>query len=118
MRLENLGRVPVRLEQPSLELLSGDFDPFGPAQIVSADPQLPPILGPGESANYELRFPMPGGRHPDSVNFAALNLRFTLDFDGERVTTGVQFLRAYRDGYPYHGHVRFGFTYGYAAYCD
>jgi hypothetical protein len=112
VRLENLGTRDFLLEQPSLELLCGDLLPFGPARVLS---NAAPQVTPGTSGIYELRFPMPGGRSPDEVNFSGLNLRFTLDFAGERVTTGMQFERIW----AYYGppSMSFGMYYG-CAYCD
>jgi hypothetical protein len=112
LRLENLGTRAFLLEQPSLELLCGDLLPFGPARVLSNEA---PQVTPGTAGIYELRFPMPGGRSPDEVNFSGLNLRFTLDFEGERVTAGTPFERIW----PYYGppSMSFGMYYGYA-YCD
>jgi len=109
MRLENLGTQAFVLEQSSLELLCGDFLQFGPPRVLSNDPS---EIAPGAAGIYELRFPMPDGKTPDDINFTSLSLRFTLDFGGERVTTGMQFERlwpAYGPSYP----VSFGFSYGY-----
>lgn len=92
MRLENLGAVAFHIQQQSLELLSGELIPFASAAIHSEDP---PRVEPGAAANLDLYFPMPPGREPDEVDFRALNLRFTIDFEGEVVTTGVQFERRY-----------------------
>jgi hypothetical protein len=106
-RLENIGQVPFYLQQQSLELLSGDLLPFGAARITSDGP---PRAEPDRAAVLDLHFPMPDGKSPDDVHFDALHLRFSLDFDGEVVTTGVQFER--RDD-PYHDRSRFSFGFGY-----
>jgi hypothetical protein len=90
MRMENLGRVPVRPEEHSLELLSGALEPFGTARIVSQDP---PVVAPGAASTFDLFFPMPGRKSPEEVDLRSLNLRFTLDFDGQPVTTGINFER-------------------------
>jgi hypothetical protein len=92
MRIENLGRVPCTLEQHSMQLLTGDLEPFGAAQITSPDP---PVIAPDATSNFVIYFPMPGGRDPDHVNFKSLNLRWTLVFDGQGVTTGATFERIY-----------------------
>src|SRR5262245_55626578 len=66
MRIENLGNVPCTLEQHSMQLLTGDLEPFEAAQISSPDP---PVIAPGATSNFVIYFPMPGKRHPDQVNF-------------------------------------------------
>lgn len=103
MRIENLGQVPCTLEQHSMQLLTGDLEPFGAAQVTSSDA---PVIAPGATANYELYFPMPNGKKSDNVNFKSLNLRWTLDFDGKAMTNGVTFERmVYAD--PYYDQPRF-----------
>ena len=115
MRLENTGDVPFHLQQGSLELLSGDLVPFGAARILSEDP---PRVEPRGAAVLDLSFPVPAGRDPDEVDFGSLHLRFSLDFDGEVVTTRAQFERRshpyYDYGYPYpYYRSRFFLGYGY-----
>jgi len=109
-RLENVGQVPFHLQQQSLELLSGDLLPFGAARISSDDP---PRVEPDRAAVLDLLFPMPEGKRPDDVHFDALHLRFALDFDGEVVTTGVQFERREQYADPFYDRSRFSFGFGY-----
>ena len=111
-RLENVGQAPFFLQQQSLELLSGDLLPFGAARITSDDP---PRVEPDRAAILDLHFPMPDGKSPDDVHFDALHLRFALDFDGEVVTTGVQFERREPYADPYY-RTRFSFGLGYGYY--
>jgi hypothetical protein len=106
MRIENLGQVPCTLEQHTLQLLSGDLEPFGAAQVNSSDP---PVIAPGATSNFELYFPMPNGKKSDNVSFKSLNLRWTLDFDGQAMTNGATFERAaYRDPYWDEPHFQIG----------
>ena len=90
MRVENLGKLPCTLQQHSLQLLSGQLEPFGAAQLSSDDP---PDVAPGASANFVVLFPLPEGRKGDDIDMISLNLRWAIAFDGEDVTIGVTFER-------------------------
>ena len=114
MRLENLGTVPAKLDQESLSLVSADLAEFGPVQVVPGDPEPAPEgeIGAGQTASFDLLFPLPEGKGPAQMDLTGLNLRFTLRFGDQPVTTGATFQRVewwYADPYP-HVSIGVGFT--------
>jgi hypothetical protein len=134
IRLENLGTAPVVLETDTLSLVSADLKAFQPGRIESATLEGrrgEAGTGPAEgrtgggieiradqSGAYEIAFPLPKALGASAVDLSGLNLRFTLRFGDERVTTGASFQRVealYGDpGYP---RVHVGVGYGWWG-CD
>ncbi len=90
LRVENLGSVPCSVEQHSMQLLSGKLEPFGAAQLQSADS---PLIAEGASANYEVLFPVPTGQRIDDIDLRSLNLRWSIAFGSEVITNGMTFER-------------------------
>jgi hypothetical protein len=90
MRLENLGSVPAKLAADSLGLVSADLKPFPPG-IVQA-PETPEIA-PGADWTVDCAFEFPDGTRPRDFDLGGLNLRFSLMFGDQRVTTGMTFQR-------------------------
>ena len=113
MRLENLGSVPAELDDDSLVLVSGDLQAFGKAELP-VDP-VPPI-SPGGDVTHEIRFPLPPGLEPKGLDLSGLNLRWTMLFEGRRVTTGATFQRMYYDPYYNDPNYHVGFGIGYVHY--
>lgn len=100
MRLENFGDKAMTFVADSPRLVTAGLEAFEPAEPSGLDER---ALAKGEHAVFELRFPLPRGKDHDDLNLQGLNLKFAVDFEGERVTTGVTFERVvspYR-GYPY-----------------
>jgi hypothetical protein len=114
MRLENLGTTPTKLETETLSLVSADLFLFGPAEVVGSEPPgaRDGEIAPGQSATYDLVFPMPDGKKVSGIDLSGLNLRFTLRFGEHPATAGATFRRlewGYWDpGYP---QVSFGVGY-------
>ena len=112
LRIENLGTVEARVPADGFGLVGGDLAAFEPARLRGEAPTVPP----GQSALVEVWFPLPAGRNVDLVAWNGLNLRFAVEFQGTRVTTGATFTRL---DWPYWydaPHVHMGV--GFAAACD
>lgn len=112
MRLENLGTKSVELLTDSFSLCSADLQLFGAPDL---HPKTVPVLESGRSTVVDLAFPLPPRTHPTHFNLRGLNLRWTVSFEGHRVTTGTTFTRtdwlAPYDDYPrVNGGVTFGGT--------
>ena len=117
IRLENLGTAPTKLETETLSLLSADLVPFGPAELASSEPPATPesLVAPGQSATYDVDFPLPAGQKVSSLDLSGLNLRFTLLFGEHKATAGATFRRVewvYWD--PYYPSVSVGVGYGWS----
>lgn len=97
MRLENTGARTLAVVPESFELVSAALESFQPPSF-SGLPSAP--LAQGESATFEVYFPLPEGSTADRMGLAGLNLKWLVDFEGERVGTGVTFERRV-DPYPY-----------------
>ena len=101
LRLENLGTSPAVLIVQSLELVSADLEMFGPARI---EPHEDRVVASGESLSVDASFPPPANKKIGDVNLRGLNLRWTLEFNGNKVTTGATFQRTewhyWPDDYP------------------
>ena len=89
MRLENLGTRKAVLDQQALSLVSGDLVEFGPPTVVPA----PQTIAPQGAQMLDLIFPLPQGMRRQDLSLRGLNLRWTIDFEGRRVTTGASFQR-------------------------
>lgn len=90
MRLENLGSVPARLAADSLGLVSADLKPFPPG--MARAPEMAEIA-PGTDWTVDCAFEFPDGTRPRDFDLSGLNLRFSLMFGDQRVTTGMTFQR-------------------------
>ena len=102
MRIENIGSSPAKLAADSLSLVSADLKPFGPPSVnVPEMKEIPP----GGNDTVDVAFPMPEGKGPYDLDLSGLNLRFTVAFGDQKVTTGMTFQRVdwhsyYDSGYP------------------
>ena len=127
--------------EDELELVSAELATLGPATVGLGDErpkdqepkdQKPPEekaidekpaeggpaagtpIGPGESAVYDLAFPLPAGKRAYDLNLRGLNLRWTIAFGEHKVRTGVNFQRVdwrgWDEDWP-HVHVGVGFGY-------
>jgi hypothetical protein len=101
MRIENIGSTSAKLEADSLSLVSADLKPFGPPSLnVPEMKEIPP----GGNDTVDVAFPLPNGQGPYDLDLSGLNLRFTVAFGDQKVTTGMTFQRAdwryYDSGYP------------------
>lgn len=97
MRLENAGSRKLAVVADSFRMVSSSLENFA-APTFSALPTEP--LARNESAVFEVAFPLPDGKGPEALGLAGLNLRWEVDFEGERVGTGITFERR-TDPYPY-----------------
>jgi hypothetical protein len=94
LRVENLGTVTARVPADGFGLVAGDLAAFGPATVRGEAAPIPP----SGSGLIEVWFPLPEGRGADDVDWTGLNLRFAVEFEGSRVTTGATFTRS---DFPY-----------------
>jgi hypothetical protein len=109
VRLENLGSVPAKLAVDSLGLVSADLKAFPPG-IVQA-PEAPEIA-PGADSTVDCAFEFPDGKGPYDFDLSGVNLRFSLVFGAQRVTTGMTFQRidwSYMDPWYPQMHIGVGF---------
>jgi hypothetical protein len=90
IRLENMGSVPTKLAADSLSMVSADLKAFLPG-IVQA-PEVPEIA-PGADSTVDCAFEFPDGSGPDDFDLSGVNLRLSLVFGEQRVTTGMTFQR-------------------------
>lgn len=90
MQVENLGSTPARLEVEGLALRDSDLTAFDTAVVVPAVPE--PIAN-GESAVYEIAFPLPAGVAFSDLELRGLHVSWVISFGERRVTTGVSFER-------------------------
>lgn len=106
MRIENLGANPVALVPDTLSLVSADLQEMGRA-LVSP---LPEPIAQGEHGTYLIDFELSEGRTPSDYDLQGLNLKFEVDFGGQRVLMGVTFDRTVL---PYSSDPRVSFGFGY-----
>jgi hypothetical protein len=101
LRLDNMGDARLALVPEGFDCVTSDLVSMG-APSLDADPGEP--LASGESRTWTAAFPVPAGRTPEDLDWRGLNLKWTVDFEGRRVTTGVTFDRVYDRGYydPYY----------------
>ncbi|MCE9594154.1 MAG: hypothetical protein K8S98_08170 [Planctomycetes bacterium] len=97
MRLENAGTRKLAVVADSFRMVSSSLEDFA-APSFDALPAEP--LAQNESAVFEVAFALPGGNGPEELGLAGLNLRWEVDFEGERVGTGITFERR-PEPYPY-----------------
>ena len=100
VRLENIGTAPALFDPGQTSLLTADLKTFGPP---AAMPPGPAEIAPGASGQHDIAFPLPEGRKPKDLDLSGLNFRFTVAFDGKKVTTGMTFARVdwrYYEPYP------------------
>lgn len=102
LRLDNMGDARLALVPDGFDCVTSDLVSMQPPGL-DADPGEP--LAPGESRTWTVAFPVPAGRTPEDLDWRGLNLKWTVDFEGRRVTTGVTFDRVWDGGYydPYWG---------------
>lgn len=101
-RVENTSSHPVTFDPATLTLYSAGLEPF-PDPIVR--PGGPIELPPDGVAVVEAYFPLAGDGHPSAHDLNGLNVRWTLDIDGEPVTSSASFTRRpvpYYERYHYH----------------
>jgi hypothetical protein len=112
LRIENLGTTTLTVLFDTFQLVSADLESFGPARTSPAT--VDPRVRPGATATYDVHFPLPAGRDVTRFDLSGLNLGWSVDFDGTRLTTGATFERVvwapYDDSYP---DVNVGFGVGY-----
>ena len=101
MRLENMGSVPAKLAADSLSMVSADLKAFAPGTVEPAETK---AVGPGTDSTVDCAFSFPEGKGPYDFDLSGLNLRFSVAFGDQKVTTGMTFQRGdwqYLDsGYP------------------
>ena len=106
LRIENLGPTPVELVTETLSLVSADLRELG-RPAVRPDPA---PLGQGVSENYELEFELAPEASPRDYDLQGLNLKFEVDFGGQRVMHGITFDRSYQ---PHTNEPRVSFGFGF-----
>lgn len=114
MRIENLGTAPATLVTSELELVTADLATFDLASVEP--PEVAPIQA-GESAIYDLTFPVPDGKRARDLNLRGLNLKWATAFGndpgGPKVRAGASFQRVeWRRGYDDSPDVHVGFGFG------
>ena len=97
LQVENLSETVVYLERGSLSLVTSDLVAFSAPRV---EPATSAPLARGEQALFEVSFPLPPGEQLDDLDLRGIHLKWTLDFEGRRVTTGVTFDRRL-SGWPY-----------------
>ena len=114
LRIDNLGPTPLTVLPESFNLVTADLESFAPAQFVG--PVAPRVEG-SSSSTFDIHFLVPPGKSIDHFNLRGLNLGWSVDFDGTKITTGATFSRVewpyYYDGYP---DVHVGFGVGYVGH--
>ena len=95
LQVENLGSTPALLEVQGLSLRDSALTEFDPARV---SPEPAPIAQ-GESALYDVRFPLPEGLKFGDLKLQGLSLSWSLGFGSRSVTTGVTFER-YQNTHP------------------
>ena len=104
LRLDNMGSSPLALVEEGFDCVTGDLISLAQVRL---DPAPGEPLGRDESRTWTATFPMPAGRRVEDLDWRGLNLKWTVDFDGRRVGTGVTFDRAFGydpywdSGYPH-----------------
>jgi len=93
MRLENLGTVTAKLDTATLSLVSADLKAFGPAAAAPVEGTTKEEIAAGGVGVFDVLFPLPAGIPVGALDLSTLNLRFTVVFDGQRVTNGATFQR-------------------------
>jgi hypothetical protein len=118
LRFENLGSVPLQLDAGSLQLTTADLVTLPAGALV---PEVPPALAAGESNDVLVAFPLPSYRSYYGLDFAGLNLRFSVRCGDELKVVGASFERrpdpwSYRPyGYgPYYSGWGVGWGYGWS----
>ena len=110
LRVDNTSPFPVSFDPGSLALFSAGLEQFPDA---IARPHDPVELSPGGTAVVEAFFPLPDGRYPSDLDLSGLNLRWTLEVDGEPVTSSASFIRLPT---PYYDRYDFRIGVGYHRY--
>lgn len=90
LRAENLGSVEAKVRGDGFSLVSADLAQFGAPRV---QPSGDTTIAPGKDATIDLSFALPAGRGVNDVEWSGLNLRFTVEFQGSPVTTGMSFAR-------------------------
>jgi hypothetical protein len=110
LRVENLGRVPLRVPLERVQLLSGDLQPCGAPRLVGGQPG---DVAPGGIGSVDVGF-MPPAEDPD---LRGLQLRWVLELDGHELPGSATFQRADPIYPPYYPAVHFGVGWGYSSGC-
>ncbi|MBI5433898.1 MAG: hypothetical protein HZA52_13790 [Planctomycetes bacterium] len=97
MRVENAGERKLAVQPESFRLVSATLEDFGAPYVVGLPDQ---PLAKDQSAVFEVQFALPDGKEPNDLGLAGLNLKWEVDFEGERVGTGITFERR-NESYPY-----------------
>jgi len=119
LRIENRSDEEIRLDMSEWLLVDADLDTYGPGRVFEGiEADAPVVVTAGESAQFDLRFPLPSGvRHPRTMNLDGLNLRGVLYLGDGTWPLGMSFSREplvlYAD--PYYGRGYYGAGY-YGAY--
>jgi hypothetical protein len=108
IRLESLGSSTFTLQAADFELLDAALVPFGPARAET----LPLTVAPGQTATFDLAFPVPAGKEPRELDLSAVSLHAR--FQEGRWSSSTTFQRVvyepYYDPYwdsPWRFHVGF-----------
>lgn len=107
LRFENLGSIEAQVVEDGFSLVSADLVSFERAIVAPNSDRSVPA---GETRTFEVAFPAP----ERDVDWAGLNLRFTLSFADVSVATGGTFSRVtYAAHDPVRWHVGFGYSHGW-----
>ncbi|NUQ50336.1 MAG: hypothetical protein HUU27_10530 [Phycisphaerae bacterium] len=90
LRFENLGSVPLQLDAGSLQVTTADLVTLPAGALL---PEVPPPVAAGESGEVFVAFPLPAQRSYYGLDFAGLNLRFSVRCGNDLKVVGVSFER-------------------------
>lgn len=81
MRLENQGQSTLRPLPDTFKLVTAGLEEFAKPVFIGmpAEP-----LRAGQSATFEIHFPLPAGKEPGDLGLMGLNLNWELEFEGGR----------------------------------
>jgi len=100
LRIENNGPETVVFQPQSMQLLDGVLMDFPPPMVPAPSPV---TLAPQQSASVSAYFPFPPGRSCDNTDLNALQLRWSVQVNGQIQGQAVSFSRVFTAYYyqPY-----------------
>ena len=90
LRVENLGAHDVRLVGDDLVLVTGALTEL-PVERIEEGPDA--FVAPHSAATIAAYFPLPPDADPDDYDLRGIDVRWTLELDGRRVTGSAGFER-------------------------
>ncbi len=126
LRVQNQTAQTIELALDSFELVDADLLSFEPVAVRRETPGPGLVIGPKETALFEVVFPLPPGVRPEDLDLSGLNLRFGVIHEGRVLTANAHFERLERAYYydpwydPWYGpywHSSVGFHVGFVS-CD